>query len=43
MIWVECHPDKKLVEVLGFRGRHPKGEEREGSWRGLAGGEAWGL
>ncbi len=25
MIWVECHPDKKLVEVLGFRGRHPKG------------------
>jgi len=24
MIWVECYPDGKLVEVLGLRGRHPK-------------------
>ena len=25
MIWVECYPDRTLVKVLGFRGRHPKG------------------
>ncbi len=39
MIWVECYPDKVLLDVLGYEARHPKhGGKGRVVWRASGGG-----
>ena len=39
MIWVECYPDKVLLDVLGYEARHPRGGGKSRViWRASKGG-----